>query len=286
MNLHGMDVFTVDTVIEELLITRERRGVSSRWLYSLENLLCRFAAFAPGPLANVTPTDCDAFIHSLNLCPRSRNNVVGMLRQLFRFAAKRRYIPADFLPLATLELSLVNDAEVQLYTPDEMRRILAHCRAVLPLVVLTGFCGVRWSEAARLEWDDIDLERKVVFVRATKAKTRSRRVCPVPDNAAVWLAAGGEGPLWSTSLPCAFRALAKALSDSGVTPRRNGLRHSFISYRLAELMDAQRVALEAGTSPQMIFSNYRELVTPEMAREWWEVKPGAVTPDAELELVA
>ena len=37
--------------------------------------------------------------------------------------------------------------------------------------------------------------------------------------------------------------------------------HSFISYRLAMLGDENRVAMEAGHSPAMIYRNYRVLVT-------------------------
>ena len=46
---------------------------------------------------------------------------------------------------------------------------------------------------------------------------------------------------------------------------KNGLRHSFISYRLAILNDTARVALEAGNSAKVIFAPYRDLVTPEQA---------------------
>ncbi len=53
----------------------------------------------------------------------------------------------------------------------------------------------------------------------------------------------------------------------------NGLRHSYISYRLAVLHDTARVALEAGNSPEVIFAHYRELVTPEAAEAWFKVKP-------------
>jgi integrase len=280
MDPQNMGVFTVDTVIEELLASRERRGVSTRWLYSLENTLCRFSEFVNGPLAGVSPADCDAFIASLNLAPRSRNNIVGMLRQLFRFALKRRYVPPDFLPLATLELSLVRASEVQLYTPEELQRILAHSGEVWPLVVLTAFCGVRWSEASRLTWADVDTARGVVFIQAGKAKTRSRRVCMMPDCAREWLlnvkvddCRQTLSLIWPHSLPRSWRSLESALLAAGVRPQRNGLRHSFISYRLAIVQDAAKVSLEAGTSPQMIFSNYRELVTSEQARAWFEVFP-------------
>jgi hypothetical protein len=55
--------------------------------------------------------------------------------------------------------------------------------------------------------------------------------------------------------------------------KHNALRHSFISYRLAEIQDTAKVALEAGNSPAMIFAHYRELVTPEDAAAWFAVTP-------------
>jgi integrase len=54
----------------------------------------------------------------------------------------------------------------------------------------------------------------------------------------------------------------------------NGLRHSFASYRLAAIHDAPRVAAELGhTTPQMLYSTYRELVLPEEAERYWKIAP-------------
>ena len=55
--------------------------------------------------------------------------------------------------------------------------------------------------------------------------------------------------------------------------KHNGLRHSFISYRVAVIKNVAQVALEAGNSPAMIFSNYRELVTPQDAKAWFGIVP-------------
>ena len=56
----------------------------------------------------------------------------------------------------------------------------------------------------------------------------------------------------------------------------NGLRHSFASYRLAAIHDGPRVAGELGhTSPQMLYSTYRELVLPAEAERYWKIEPGA-----------
>jgi hypothetical protein len=55
--------------------------------------------------------------------------------------------------------------------------------------------------------------------------------------------------------------------------RQNALRHSFISYRVAETGDVPRTALEAGNSPKMIFRHYREVVDEESAKAWFSITP-------------
>src|SRR5262249_19301240 len=56
----------------------------------------------------------------------------------------------------------------------------------------------------------------------------------------------------------------------------NGCRHSFASYRLEAIGYAPRVAHELGhTSPQMLYSTYREVVTPEEAERYWKIAPAA-----------
>ncbi|HNU99809.1 MAG TPA: site-specific integrase [Verrucomicrobiota bacterium] len=58
--------------------------------------------------------------------------------------------------------------------------------------------------------------------------------------------------------------------------KNNGLRHSYISYRLAAVQNTAQVALEAGNSPQMIFQHYRELVRPADAEKWFAVTLASV----------
>jgi integrase len=55
--------------------------------------------------------------------------------------------------------------------------------------------------------------------------------------------------------------------------KHNALRHSFISYRVANTQDVAKVSLEAGNSPQMIFRHYRELVRPADAEKWFAIGP-------------
>jgi hypothetical protein len=79
--------------------------------------------------------------------------------------------------------------------------------------------------------------------------------------------------VWPNSKAWFFEALRNTAAAAGITWKQNALRHSFISYRLAEIQDVNRVALEAGNSPQMIFRHYRELATPNQAKTWFAIVP-------------
>jgi hypothetical protein len=51
------------------------------------------------------------------------------------------------------------------------------------------------------------------------------------------------------------------------------MRHSFISYRIADVKSADQVALEAGNSPSIIFKHYRELTTEAQTEKWFGIMP-------------
>ncbi|MDP7309455.1 MAG: hypothetical protein QF405_17560, partial [Roseibacillus sp.] len=70
-----------------------------------------------------------------------------------------------------------------------------------------------------------------------------------------------------------FRQATALARKQGLRWPRNVLRHSFISYRVAQIQDVNQVALEAGNSPNIIFKHYRELVTEETAGEWFSIGP-------------
>jgi hypothetical protein len=134
----------------------------------------------------------------------------------------------------------------------------------------------------RLEWHSVNLERRFVEVPAAKSKTASRRLVALCDAALAWLTLVSEktgrvvpymeeNKAIAGMIDAATR-LRREREDLGAAPAhakpprgtlfrwvRNGLRHSFCSYRLAEVKDAARVALEAGNSPGILFRHYREL---------------------------
>jgi hypothetical protein len=97
---------------------------------------------------------------------------------------------------------------------------------------------------------------------------------PIKDNLKAWLL-----PLTKKSGPvCSIKNLSSALTDlstqAGVTWKKNALRHSCISYRVAESGDLPRIADESGNSVAVIRTNYLRRVKPAVAQEWFSIMPG------------
>jgi integrase len=170
-------------------------------------------------------------------------------------------------------------APVEIFSPTELTKLLKNASAELtPCLALAAFAGLRSEEILRLEWADVERRPGFIEIAAHKAKTATRRLVPIADNLASWLALArrNEELVWRHSKAWFFEAMRNAASDAKIKWKQNALRHSFISCRLAEIQDVNRVALEAGTSPQMIFRHYRELATPDQAQTWFAIVPQAV----------
>ena len=93
---------------------------------------------------------------------------------------------------------------------------------------------------------------------------------PISDNLRQWLLPHvGRGLI----VPSAetYRKATNLSRRLGIDWPHNVLRHSFISYRIAKIKNANEVALEAGNSPDIIFRHYRELATEEQADAWFAI---------------
>jgi len=108
--------------------------------------------------------------------------------------------------------------------------------------------------------------------RVGQAMTGSRRIISITGNLAAWLKPPErKGRVVSgNNLHINVSALSRAIK---IEWPRNVLRHSFISYRIAQVKSADQVALEAGNSPSIIFKHYRELTTEDEAEKWFAVMP-------------
>jgi integrase len=269
----------VADALAELLALKKARGKSERYLRDLRSRLNRFAGTFQKNIGDVTTPEVQGWLDGMKLSSRSVKNYRAALETLFGFAESRGYIFKGGNPVDDTEkISGNGDGAIEIFTPKEIAALLNHAPAdYLPLLALGAFAGLRTAEAERLEWRDIDFGGGFITVAAGKAKTRSRRLVPILPTLRAWLAPYAErrGKVWPDSDRARKRARREMLKASGVKWKDNALRHSFISYRLAEIQNAAQVSLEAGNSPAMVFAFYRELVKPSDAVKWFAVKPDA-----------
>jgi len=281
---HGADTITPRTVeqaAKELADARAARGKSERYVTDLRVRLARFSNDFKCDISSVTGPEVQAWLDRLNVAPQTAKNFRTVLHTLFSFAESRGYTMKGSNPVADTEsISTNGDGAIDIYSPDEIEKLLqAAPEHFIPVLALGAFAGVRIGEIERLDWRDIDLTGGFIHVGADKAKTRSRRLVPVAPNLAQWLAKGNRqtGPVWPGTPDGLRYARKMTVAKSGIQWKENALRHSFISYRLADIQNAAQVALEAGNSPQMVFKHYREIVKPETAKAWFAIVPSALT---------
>jgi integrase len=272
----------VAELVAELLEIKRARGASQRYIGDLEGRLQRFAADCRKDACNVTTSDVQAWLDALNLSTQSYNNFRRVVHLLFQFAVARGYAADN--PVAGTEKVKIRNGEIGVFRPEEIARLLtAADEDFRPCLALGAFAGLRTAEIERLAWEDIDLAGRMIKIGASKSKTASRRIVPIHDNLAGWLApyAVKQGSVWADDSATFVNrerqtAAATADAEAGLKPvkwQRNGLRHSYASYRFAQIGDAGRVAGELGNSAAVVHKHYRELVKPADAERWFNVKP-------------
>jgi integrase len=207
----------------------------------------------------------------------SKNGIRRNIVTMFSFAKKQGYIHPDRKTAAELSEKFKEaETDIEIFTPEEMGRILlaAHAR-ILPFLAIGAFAGIRSAEIKRLEWQDIKWDRGYIEIAGKKAKTAARRLVPLTENLKAWLAPWREASGLIVPISDTPGALGDVAIKAGIPGgwRQNALRHSFISYRVAETGDVPRTALEAGNSPKMIFRHYREVVDEESAKKWFSITP-------------
>jgi integrase len=268
---------TVAQLADEVLEAKRRDGMSDAYLSDLKIRLARFCRdFGNRPIAGITVEEIDNWLRSLEGSPKSRANYRANIGVLFSYATKRRMLESN--PILHTAKPKLPDNPPEIFTVDELRALLDAANRVVPDVVpmlaIGAFAGLGDAEIKRLDWSEVDLVRGHIEVKAKKAKSARRRLVEMQPNLREWLRPYAEmtGAVVPEGARGKLDRVRKAASLASWP--QNGLRHSFASYRLAACHDAPRVAGGLGhTSPQMLYSTYRELVLPEEAERYWKLVP-------------
>ncbi len=301
-HLHEAPNLTVPDAVKQMLEIKAREGTSSAYMKVLRFYLTRLAEAFCCSLRTVSSAQVSDFLRGMNVSARSRNNARSTVGAFFKFCRERGWLPKDHDGIELVSKFKEKATDIAIFSPYEISCFLAHARTeMIPFLTIGAFAGLRSAEIERLDWDEVHMAERFIEVKAAKAKTASRRIVPISENLATWLAphVQSEGPVVpfdNVAKQIAWmvdetnEGMKAAAREDGHDPeklrplrwKKNALRHSYISYRVAEIQNVNQTALECGNSPAIIFKHYRELVRPTEAKKWFGIVP---SDDAKITLM-
>ena len=276
---HGaaQSTILVSEAISQRLEEAERQNLSQVHRYGMKNRLDRFGAeFGERPLCSITVEDLSRWLHSLGVSPKTFKNYTLAISGMYSLAVDRGQVAVS--PVSKIRCPKINHTAPSVLKPSQVRALLTVAHpAILPLLVLQAFCGVRRAESVRLTWADLKMDGEEPFVELNSAitKTNRRRMPPIPENALEWLRScrGVPGASLGISPDVYRRHLENAAKAAGIAWSENLLRHSFGTYRLSLTKNAAQVCEEMGNSVAVVRAHYANTCTPEDARAFFEVRP-------------
>ena len=300
---------TTADVILEFIGAKKAQELSASYLEQLGKDLPRFGrSLGPRIIGEIKAAEIECYLDTLGHTTRTpagektfvgasgwrRNQVRNTIATLFIFARDRHYLSAEKQTEAERVVRRKTSSQTSpVYTPAQLRAYLAaiqaHAPEWLPWLAIGAFTGMRTGAILRLDWQDVHWPQKVIEVTARNSKTGRRYLAPMPAALLAWLqpyrkAVGAVAP----AHPDVAKITARLSIITGQKWRKNALRASYISYRMATTGDPVAVANECNTSATEVLMHYRdvrtitgEFVTADLAAEWFALlpeQPGKIVP--------
>jgi site-specific recombinase XerD len=277
----GLVERTVEQAVDEMVEAKKSNGVSDAYKRDLKWRLGLFAKGFKCNVSTITTVEIQKWMDAQKFKSTSYMNMRRNVGVFFSWCVARGYCAANPIGKDKVESRKETTGEIQIYSPDEMRKLLDAAPDDLKIrLAISGFAGVRTAELRRLTWAGVNFAEGYIILGTDVVKnhrTASRRVVPMSDNLRAWLLPfkdrKGKVSDMNENDSTFFDMQRECATKAGVPWKQNALRHSFCSYRLAVVKDASKVAFEAGNSAAMIHGNYKALVTEQAGKEWFAIKP-------------
>jgi integrase len=149
---------------------------------------------------------------------------------------------------------------------------------LIPVLAISFFAGLRYSEAIRMNWSDIDIKRSRLIVPEDIAKKERKRIVTISDNLKQWLLphAKHEGRMIASEgvYRARLQAAREAAGIKAWGKERNPARHSFGTYHYALHENLNKTAKEMGHIDTRVTHDRYVTSTPcEEAEAFWSIHP-------------
>jgi len=216
--------------------------------------------------------------------PRSRRDRHSAASAFCRWAWERGYLRTN--PMEGLRAPARPPTPApNVMTAAEARTLLKTAMEEDPGMVLyfaVGlFGGLRpVRELAGLDWADVDMTEKRIYVPYGRAKTGRARIVPISRNLAAWLSRVPRSERHGRVSAFTRERFRRVVEASGLQWETNWMRHTRVSYRLAQTRNPVLVAAEGGHTQDVMHRHYANLrLRASEVSAFWGLTPKRVRGD-------
>ena len=263
----------VSEVVGDLVSLKAKKGKRERYLRDLKNRLARFSlTFGERMIAELTPSEVESWIDSLNVGPVAWNNERRCLNLLWNFAVSKNWAAENII--AKIDTQEVVPSGPGILTIEQSRALMnAADVSMRAYYAIALFGGVRDEEIQRLDWQKVNLLTGYITIEAKDAKTKRKRLVPITPNMKAWLlpVAMPRGPVAPNNVDVLKKQTYKR---AGITRwPSDGTRHSFGTYEMARSKNIGLVSEIMGNSPAVAKKHYQQAVEFEKGDEYFAIFP-------------
>jgi len=295
---------TVAEAAEAYLKERERevkkgeiRAITIRNIRSRVGVFCNgladnkeVPALGAMSLPDIGRAQINEFLTNLPFHGQTKAHYRAQIHSLLEFARQREWIEENPVSQLGRMKKKEKGAGVRVLSVAEAEELLEEaeklplCRILVPRLALGLFVGLRPSETKRVNWEDIDFNRKDVRVY-NENKVEQERYVELNPTAYAWLKKyRGVGKIENASEGKIRKSWDSLRESLGWNITRtaadkkdwvsNILRHSYGSYMLGICGDDKyKVCALMGNSVPILNKHYRRAMPAKEAEPYWKILP-------------
>ncbi len=291
--LHNYKDATSDkTVLDALPLFLEHKEphIGRKQYHNLRKTVTRFAACVPGKLLHeIKPVDVKGWLESIRGSKKTWNIYRTDLSTFFSWCMAKPRLWLLENPVAEIDRFTISMGIPEILAVAEVQGFMAHVEnysrngngqrgAGSLFFALCVFAGIRPDytngEMAKLAKFGlapfVDLKNGVIRIPPEVSKIKDLRQIKIQPNLREWLL---KYPPETTRLIPTSTAQEYVKIRKRFKFPHDVLRHTFISYHVAEFRSVGDTALQAGNSEHMVKKHYLNLVHEKDAEAFWKIVP-------------
>lgn len=222
-------------------------------------------------LASITAEDIQRHLNAVaaRASNATANRQLTVLKSIFSKARAWGLYHGES-PAASVRNKPVEAGRLRYLSHDELTDLIdkAHPR-LYPLLMCALLTGMRRGEILGLNWENVSLERDVIYI--LKAKSGKPRELPIPAklrDVLLTLGPKASGPVFDLPVIMLRRYFERALKDARIAGFRwHDLRHSFASHFIMRTNDLPALQTLLGHASPAMTLRYAHLSKGHLASE-------------------